>query len=85
MSEKEAIPSAGTVAAIATAVTALARTPLPYLIGMGAMFAGSHWDGHLQNQQGCYQLQVIQGKTWTLNTCTGDVREVPTSESAQKG
>ena len=65
----EASPKNGVVAAIAAAASALAGTPLPYLLGIALMFVAMRWDGSLHSRQGCIQLQYINGVTYRVDTC----------------
>jgi hypothetical protein len=44
------------------------------------MFA-SKWDGHLHEQKQCYEIQEIKGKAYKVNTCNGDIEEIPPKES----
>jgi hypothetical protein len=61
---------------VAHAFAAFAGTPFPYLLGVALMLAAVHWDGHLQSQKGCVQLQEVQGRVFKVNTCTGATEEI---------
>ncbi|QOY51192.1 hypothetical protein [Candidatus Sulfurimonas baltica] len=43
---------------------------------MAAVFFGSKWDGHLNPQTKCFEIKEINGKTYQLNTCTGEAKEL---------
>ena len=64
------------VAGLAHAAAAFAQTPLPYLVGVGVMIAASHWDGHLQSQKGCVEVQHVAGHYFKVDTCTGKTEEI---------
>lgn len=83
MAESE--KSGGLAAGIAHAAAELAHTPLPYLLGMGLMFIGFRWDGHLHDQKGCFQLQEIKGVVYKVDTCSGKVEEVKPPVAAGNG
>ncbi len=72
--------SGGLAAGIAHAAAELAHTPLPYLLGMGLMFIGIRWDGHLHDQKGCFQLQEIKGVVYKVDTCSGKVEQIKSDE-----
>ena len=55
---------------------AFASTAFPYLVGIGIMLAASHWDGHLHDQKGCFQLQELQGRAFKVDTCSGKTEEL---------
>ena len=40
-----------------------------------ALTAGANWDGHLHPQTKCFELQEVSGKTYKVNTCTGETTE----------
>ena len=81
MTESKA-PSGGLAAGIAHAAAAFAQTPFPYLVGLGLMWAGAHWDGHIVNQAGCVKLEDAHGVTYAVNSCTGKVEPVVATASA---
>jgi len=74
MAESE--KTGGLAAGLAHAAAELAHTPLPYLLGVGLMFIGIRWDGHLHDQKGCFQLQEIKGVVFKVDTCSGKVEEL---------
>jgi len=45
------------------------------LMMAGIMF-GSKWDGHLNPQTKCFEIKEINGKSYQLNTCTGETKEL---------
>jgi hypothetical protein len=59
----------GMVGAVASAASALAGTPLPYLLGIALMFVAIRWDGSLHPRQGCVQLQSVGGVAYKVDTC----------------
>ncbi len=44
-----------------------------------AIVGVAKWDGHVTQPGKCFELQEMRGKTYRVNTCTGDVLEVPGS------
>ena len=48
---------------------------LAFIGGGAGLIAASRWDGHLHPQQGCVQLQKIDGQLFKVNSCTGEVEE----------
>ncbi len=73
---------------IAHAAAALADSPLAFGLGFGLLFGlpllATHWDGHLTDRRGCVQLQEMKGKVYKVDTCTGKVEEVKTTEETDK-
>ena len=53
-------------------------------IGIAAGFAGvifalsfgSKWDGHLHPQERCFDIKEISGKSYKVNSCTGEISEI---------
>lgn len=41
-----------------------------------AVSFGSKWDGHFHPQEKCFEIKEISGKTYKVNTCTGEVSEL---------
>lgn len=73
---EESTPKTGVVGAVASAASALASTPLPYLLGVALMFVAIRWDGSLHPRQGCVQLQVVNGATYKVDTCNAKAEPI---------
>lgn len=73
----------GLAAGLAYMGADFANTPFPYLLGLAFMFAAVHWDGHLHDQKGCFQLQEIKDRVFKVDTCTGKTEEIKISETQQ--
>lgn len=41
-----------------------------------AIVGVARWDGHVTHPGKCFELQDIKGRTYKVNTCTGDVLEL---------
>jgi hypothetical protein len=46
---------------------------------MLAISFGSKWDGHLHPQEKCFEIKELSGKTFRVNTCTGEFSELEIS------
>ncbi|SER46667.1 hypothetical protein SAMN05421690_10292 [Nitrosomonas sp. Nm51] len=59
---------------------------LAFALGVAAFVFGimgaSRWDGQLHPQTKCFELQEIGGKTFKVNTCTGETEEFKTDNSS---
>ena len=44
---------------------------LCFMGGMALVYAALRWDGHIHKQDGCYEIQAIQGLGYMVNTCDG--------------
>lgn len=42
--------------------------------------AAGKWDGHLHAQTGCYDIKDVNGTTYRVNTCTGELQKLPLPE-----
>lgn len=71
----------------AEAIAEIAHSQMGYYIGFGifmlAMGIGMRWDGHLFNPKGCVEVQEISGKYFKVNSCSGDIEEIITSNSSK--
>jgi hypothetical protein len=47
------------------------------------MMAAAHWDGHLQNQKGCTEVQQVGGKFFKVDSCNGKVDEIPVTKTSE--
>jgi hypothetical protein len=41
-----------------------------------AISFGSKWDGHLHPQERCFDFKEISGKSYKVNSCTGEISEI---------
>jgi hypothetical protein len=76
--------TSGVTAAVAHAAAAFAGTPFPYLLGLACMMAAIHWDGHLRDTKGCFQLQEIHGVVYKVDTCEGKIEAVKSDNTGSK-
>lgn len=74
----------GVIAAVAHMAAEWAHTPFPYLLGFGLMMAALHWDGHLQSQKGCFEVQQVGSKYFKVDTCNGKAEEIAVSQQPAK-
>ena len=51
---------------------------LPIAVGLGVMTLYYTMQKSKTNTVACWQVQVIEGRTFKLNTCTGELAEVKT-------
>lgn len=46
-------------------------------LALFALLAAGRWDGRIVPETRCFELKDVGGRVFKVNSCTGDVQEVP--------